>query len=136
MNVPDAGQSYGWGTAREGRTTQFLNAGVVLSADHVIFCEAHAKPIFMLDKLLLRIPVLVDDRASTLVSARKDHGLIAVGIEGSRTLRLPKGKGLVDRYGVVWFNSLSSAMPAIMEAFAQLQALGLLRGEQNYEAQS
>lgn len=132
---PDSGQSYGWGTAREGRTRQFLNAGVVLSADHLIFCDAHAKPIFMLDKLL-RIPVLIDDRASTLVSARKDHGLIAVGIESSRTLRLPKGKGLMDRYGVVWFNSLRSAMPAIIQVFEEMQTLGLLRGQPNYEVQS
>lgn len=133
---PDGGQSYGWGTAREGRTRQFLNAGIVKSADHVIFCDAHVKPIFMLDKLIWRIPVLIDDRASTLVSARNDHGLIAVGIASARPLRLPKGKGLIDPYGVVWYNSLQSAMPAIIQVYAAMQALGLLRGQQNYEAQS
>ncbi|CAN5302905.1 hypothetical protein BH10CYA1_BH10CYA1_53430 [soil metagenome] len=124
---PDAGQSYNWGTARQQRIQQFVKAGVVLEEDHVIFCEAHDKANVMLDKILLHIPLLVDDRASTLVSARADHGLIAVGIESSRTLKLPKGKGLIDRYGVVWFNSLQDAMPAIIEVFAELQELGLVR---------
>ncbi len=133
---PDAGQSYGWGTPRQLRKGQFLHADIVTEEDHVIFCEAHEKPTFMLDRILLRIPLLIDDRASTLVSAARDHGLIAVGVESSRTLKLPKGKGLLDQHGVVWFNSLTAAMPAVIEVFAEMQKLGLLRGQQKQEKQS
>ena len=125
---PDAGQSYGWGTSRELRTKQFLDTGIILEEDHIIFCAANEKPDVMLDKILLHIPLLIDDRASTLVSASRDNGLIAVGIESSRTLTLPKGHGLRDRYGVVWFNTLKDAMPHVIQAFYKMQSLGLLRG--------
>ncbi len=124
---PDSGQSYGWGTPRQMRVQQFLKAGVITEEDNIIFCSAHDKPDFMLDRILLHIPVLVDDRASVLVNASKDHGLIAVGIESSRTLTLPEHYALLDRYGVVWFNSLKDAMPAIIKAYAKMRSLGLLR---------
>lgn len=127
---PDSGQSYGWGTARELRTEQFLAAGVIEEENHIAFCGAHEKPDWMLDRLLLHIPLLIDDRASTLISASVDHGLIAVGIESERTLILPAGKGLLDRYGVTWFNSLSEAMPHIITVFNKMERKGLLRGYQ------
>lgn len=125
---PDNGQSYAWGTARELRTQQFLTAGVIQEENHIVFCDAHEKPDWMLDRLLLHIPLLIDDRASTLISASVDHGLIAVGIESERTLTIPAGKGLLDRYGVTWFNSLSQAMPHILTVFNKMERKGLLRG--------
>lgn len=113
-------QRYGWGTAQEGRIAQLKQAGIARDSEDVIFCRAAEKPGLMLDGIY-RIPLLVDDRPSTLVSARWDYGLIAVGV---RTKNTRYNRGCFE--GITWFDSLQSAVPEIKRVFAQLARRGLL----------
>jgi len=112
-------------SARGLRTKQLLDAGVVAQEDHVLYCEAHLKPVAMLYHGL-HIPVLVDDRESTLISVTADYGLIAIGIDSRRRHNIPDGKGKMDDYGVVWFKTLYQATPFILDLYARMQSLKLI----------
>ena len=113
-------QRQSWGTAQKLREKQLMDEGLISVPEDVIFCSAHEKPFWMLDKGY-HIPLLVDDRVSTLVSASRDHGLIAVGIRTSTT-RHNQG----EYEGIVWFRSLAQAVPAIKQIFVELQDRCLL----------
>lgn len=113
-------QRYGWGTGQEARTTQLQQAGIIRDSEDLIFCRAADKPKLMLDGIY-RIPLLVDDRPSTLVSARWDYGLIAVGVRTKDTRY-----NQADFPGVTWFDSLAAAVPEIKRVFAELKRRQLL----------
>ncbi len=113
-------QRYGWGTAQDLRIRQFFDAGLIRDSQDVIFCSAAEKPRFML-KGVYHIPLLVDDRPSTLVSARWDYGLIAVGIRSKQTLY---NQGQFE--GITWFESLADAVPSILEVYEELERRELL----------
>ena len=67
------------------------------------------------------IPVIVDDRPSTLVSARWDYGLIAIGI------RKPGTNYNQGNYpGIVWFSSLAAALPSLKQLYDTLEANKLI----------
>jgi hypothetical protein len=113
-------QRYGWGSAQAGRTEQFMQAGIIRDAEDLIFCRAAEKPAVMLDGIY-HIPLLVDDRPSTLVSARWDYGLIAVGV---RTAATRYNQGAFE--GITWFDSLADAVPEIKRVFAELSRRHLI----------
>lgn len=106
-------QAYGWSTARSQREAQFLQHGVIASPDDIVFCEWHRKPTEMTERIY-RIPVLVDDKPSTLVLAR-ERGLIPVGIRTAETLY---NQGEYE--GIVWFDSLAEAYEAIVDVYKRL----------------
>ncbi len=117
----DQHQPYSWGTAQRLRLKQLSEAGLVSVPEDVIFCSAHRKPVEMTEKLL-RVPILVDDRPSTLVTASEDYGLIAIGIRTNQTRYNQR-----NHEGIVWFNSLAEAVPYIRAIFKKLAQLGLLK---------
>lgn len=119
-NSPAHEQRYGWGTAQAARTEQLRAAGAIRDSEDVIFCAAADKPRWMLERMY-HLPLLVDDRPSTLISARWDYGLIAVGIRSAQT---GYNQGAFE--DVTWFDSFAAAVPAIQEVFAELERRDLL----------
>jgi hypothetical protein len=109
----DNHQPHGWSTGRAAREAQLLSVGIIRTKDDIIFCEAHRKPSEMVDGLH-RIPILVDDRKSTLMLAQ-ERGLIAIGIRRPE-LRYNHG----DCEGIIWFESLEEAIEPILDVFRRL----------------